>query len=75
MIKTIIDTAVRAKREVTLPIDKKQAEELKNALSIVEKYKKEAFKFVDVVDSDWVMINYKVSNDKVIVTVEDGACG
>lgn len=80
-IKVVSSTAVSTKREVVIPIDTVQAAELRNALAVVEKYKKSALAaFRKEVkyspkESDWCMISYCVKSDKVIVSITDGMAG
>lgn len=68
--------------EVTFPLaDQSESEELRQALAVVQRYQETAAKAVDVrvrskdPNCDWVMFEFAVKNDKVVVTVESGACG
>jgi hypothetical protein len=73
---------VSATYEVTFPLaDQSESEELRQALAVVQRYQETAAKAVDVrvhskdPNCDWVMFEFAVKNDKVVVTVESGACG
>lgn len=81
-VKRGYSSAVSGECSVTLDISKEEADELRAALKIVDKYKNKAIKeakrelkYNITKDSDWHMIGYAVKNDCVIVTIEDGACG
>lgn len=76
-VKKIFSGPVSGELEVTIGITKEQADELKQALAVVQRYEKQALKAAKVSkkESDWVMLSYAVKNDKVIVNIQDGACG
>lgn len=73
--KIIYDDVVSGKSEVHIPITKDKATELRQALKVVDKYRKIAETRVKTKTSDWAEFEYCVKNDKVIVIVTDGACG
>lgn len=77
--KTLYQGAISVKREVTLvPEDlKKDTDELRLALALVDRYKKAALRALKTTEktADWTMIEYSVKTDCVIVTVDQGACG
>ncbi len=68
--------AVRIDSAVEIEISADEAAELRSALAVVDKYRAIAAHAVKYKgDSDWVMYQYGVKNDKVIVNVSVGACG
>lgn len=76
--KTIFNGPVNGEHQVTFGLSNEGAEELRGALSIVQRYEKAAKKALGVTKNthpDWVMFGYSVKNDKVVITVEEGACG
>ncbi len=75
-------SAVAGSHNVTIDIIKEEANELRQALAVIQKYEKEALrsyknklKYNPKKSSDWCEISYCVKNDKVIVTIEDGMAG
>jgi len=76
-VKKIYNGPVSGELEVTIDITKDQADELRKALAVVQRYEKEALKTAKVSkkNSDWVMVSYAVKNNKVVVNIQDGACG
>lgn len=71
------DGAVRGEQEVVISATKEQTDELRAALAVVGKFRMlaaQAGKHKEK-DADWTMYRYTVKNDKVIVTIEAGACG
>lgn len=76
-IKTLDNGPVNGSKEVIISCTKDEADELRKALAIVDKYKKVAYKALKHKEknADWTMEKYKVKNDRVIVIVESGACG
>jgi protein tyrosine phosphatase len=71
------DGAVRGERSVVISATKQETDELRAALAVVERFKKVALQAAKVKekDADWTMLTYAVKTDKVIVKIEDGACG
>ena len=81
-VKNIYNGAVSRTREVTILLpDPKESEELRQALAVVQKYQDAATKATETrvhgkdPNCDWVMFNFAIKNDKVIITVESGSCG
>lgn len=76
-VKTIVDQAIYAKKEVSIELPPEECAALRKALSIIGKYRKLALQCANHKDkySDWTMVDYAVKNDKVIVTIACGACG
>lgn len=74
-------TAVSGTVNVTIDTTSEESQKLREALAIIEKYKKLAFehfkkeKKYAPTDSDWHMISYAVKNDKTIVSITDGMAG
>ena len=66
---------------VSFDIDSIEAKELRDALAIVDKYKKAAIKAIkeetkeDPTTSDWLEVHYQVKNNMVFVLIKDGMCG
>ena len=79
--KQVFSGPVNGECRVVLDISREEADELRAALKVVNKYKREAIKRAakgskyNIEGSDWHMIEYGVKNDCVIVTIQDGACG
>jgi len=71
------DGAVRGRRKVVVSATKQETDELRAALAVVDKFKRVALQAAKVKekDADWTMLEYAVKTDRVIVTIEDGACG
>lgn len=81
-IETVYDGSVSGETLVALEISKKEADELRTSLKIIQKYEKLAlksffnkFKYDPSKESDWYMIGYSVKNDKVIINIRDGSAG
>lgn len=80
-IKNVSSNAVSGQVDVTFEIDKTEANDLRAALAIVDKYKNAALSAIesetkfDPESSDWCMISYCVKNDKAIISVQDGMTG
>lgn len=76
-VKDVFQGAVSGQVDVTLAIDQSEANELRQALKIVDKYKKVAVAALAVnpTESEWHMVTYSVKNDKVIVHIKDGMIG
>lgn len=64
--------------EIVFSITKEEKEELKNAIEVLEKYKKlanDAFiaeKKFSFRDSNWHRLNYETKDRRAIITVEQG---
>lgn len=81
-VKSILDNAVSRTCEVTILLpDPKESEGLRQALATVQKYQDVATKATKTrvhgkdPNCDWVMFNFAVKNDKVVITVDSGSCG
>jgi len=81
-VKPVFRGTVSATSDVTFPLaDQSESVELRQALAVVQRYQETAAKAVGVrahgkdPNCDWVMFEFSVKNDKVVVTVESGACG
>lgn len=76
-VKKIFNGPINGEREVIIELTKEQSGELKQALAVVQRYEKQALKVAKVSkkEADWVMVDYSVKTDKVIVNIQDGACG
>lgn len=74
-------SAVSEQFRVEIPIDNDAANELRNALNVVQRYEKKAINAIkektkaSPLESDWHNVSYGVKNDRVIVTVKDGMAG
>lgn len=77
--RTIVQGAINLTMEVTLvpPKGTEDTTGLRLALAEVDRYKREALKALKLneKDADWMMVEYAVKNDCVVVTVKQGACG
>lgn len=80
-IEILPGSVVWRKSRVEISITKEQAEELKAALAVVQRYEKLAnqayrqeFKHSPK-DSDWCEYSYAVKNDRVFVSIRDGMAG
>lgn len=74
--KTIHSGPISREDEIVIPIyNTERADRLREALKLVDKYRKIANMKVTTKFSDWSMFEYCVKNDRVIVTVKQGACG
>jgi len=69
--------AIWGKSTVRLTATSEQTAELRQALAIVDRYKKVAMRAAKANEknADWTMVGYAVKTDCVVVTVEQGACG
>jgi hypothetical protein len=81
-VEIIKNGVVWMESRVEISILKEQADELRQALSIVQKYEKLAtqafkheFKINPKKDSDWCEVSYAVKNDRVFVHIRDGMAG
>ena len=72
-VSSIWQGAVCGEHQVAIDISREQADELRKALSIVQKYEKMALAVYK--ESDWCEIDYSVKNDKVLVLIRDGMAG
>lgn len=74
-------TAISGTTNVIIDTTVEESQKLREALAVVEKYKKLAFehfrkeKKFSPTDSDWCMVSYAVKNDRVIVSIVDGMAG
>jgi hypothetical protein len=72
---------VSSQTDVILILDsKEEAQKLRDALAVVDRYRKVAFKalkdkHIEPERSDWYSVSYCVKNDKVIVSIKDGMAG
>lgn len=73
--KSIHNGPVSREDEITIPISKSEADVLRESLKDIDKYRKIANTKVTTKFSDWSQFEYCVKNDRVIVTVKQGACG
>ena len=74
-IKTVSEGAVSGQKDVVIEVSKEQADELRQALKTVDKYRLFALKETKEEASDWTMTDFAVKNNLVIVSVRQGACG
>lgn len=75
-VKECWSGAVSGRDEVTFTATKAETDELRSALAIVDKWRKQALKQIpSAKGADWTMLTYAVKTNKVIVGVESGACG
>ena len=80
-VRQTYNGVVAAVWEVTIPLNNKdEAQELRAALAVVQKYQEQAAKAAKVRvgengNCDWAMYGFAVKNDKVLVKVDAGACG
>ena len=79
-VKKIFNGPINGEQEVTIDLTKEQAEELKKALALVRNYEKQALKAAKISkkESDWIMVDYTIQKGgyhKLIVNIQDGACG
>lgn len=67
--------------DVSIELDNGEAEEIRSALKLIQKYEKIALKAIKEktkicpTTSDWHNVQYAVKNDKIIVIVTDGMIG
>ena len=81
-VKKVYNGAVSGTDEVTILLpDPSESEVLRQALAVVQKYQDAATKATRIrvhgkdPNCDWVMFNFAVKNDKVVITVASGSCG
>lgn len=80
-VRQTYNGAVAARWEVNIPLAAEgEADELRAALAVVQKYQEQAAKAAKVRvgkdgNCDWAMYGFVVKNDKVLVEVQAGACG
>jgi len=75
-VRTIFNGAMNAKYEVSIPLNKKETEELKSALEVVRKYEKQALDATKVSrKTEAVVIDYLVKSNSVLISVEAGGFG
>jgi hypothetical protein len=81
-VQNTFNGAVSRTDEVTILLpDPNESEMLRQALAVVQKYQDAATKATKTrvhgkdPNCDWVMFNFAVKNDKVVITVESGSCG
>ncbi len=80
-VTKLYDGAVAAAYNVTIPLSEEDAAALRAALAVVQTYQRKAAQATNVKtdtkgkNCDWAMFGYAVKNDKVIITVDCGACG
>lgn len=76
-IRLITGGPLRTGHELTIQATPTQTNELRQALAVVDRWKKRALAAVGhkEKDADWTMVGYAVKTDRVIITVESGACG
>jgi hypothetical protein len=82
MIENVANGVVWSENQVSIDITKAQSDELRAALSLIDKYKKIAikeyrgkYKFNPERESDWCEFGYSVKNDKVLVLIRSGMAG
>lgn len=81
ILKVIPLSVVAGQNDVSIALESGEAVKLREALALIEKYKKAAFKAIKEetgncpTDSDWHNVEYVVKNDKIIVKVKDGMAG
>lgn len=75
--KNVPLTMVSGQVDVTISVDKSEADELRAALKVVDRYNKFAFNSLkcDPRKSDWHMVSYRVKNNRVILSIQDGMAG
>lgn len=75
--KQVYDGPVNGTWEVSFEITEDEEKELKNALAIVDKYKRAANKSAKhkVKNADWTEHHFNVKKNEVNVVIECGACG
>ena len=80
-LTTDIDNVCHSQHSVSIPAYAEEADELRQALKLIQYYEKLALKEIEThtglspVTSDWHSIEYCVKNDQVIVIVKDGMIG
>ncbi len=80
-IETKCLSAVEGQTDVTFSVEKSESKELREALAVVEKYKKAAFAAIkkanigDPRESNWHMISYLVKSGEVTISLTDGMTG
>lgn len=67
--------AVRGKAVIKLKTTPEETTKLRQALAVVDRYKKAAMRAANSTKADWTMVGYAVKTDGVVVTVEQGSCG
>lgn len=71
-------SAVCGEDELVFEVNKEEADELRAALKLIERYEKMcrvALRITKADKPDFIMYGYAVKNDKVVVTATSGACG
>lgn len=80
-VKAVPLSVVASQNDVSIALEVGEAPKLREALALIEKYKKAAFKAIREetgncpTGSDWHNLEYAVKNDRIIVKVKDGMAG
>ena len=76
-IKDISDNGISCEQQVIFEISDEETKELRNALLIVDWYKKNAFDSLKANEgqSDWSMVKYILQNNILKINIEQGMAG
>jgi hypothetical protein len=75
-INNIFDTPFAGADEVTIDVSASEFDELVQALSVVDKFKAEARKALNIEqESDWMMYKFSTRDGIVEVRIDQGMCG
>lgn len=80
-VKAVPLSVVAGQNDVSIALEPGEAAKLRDALALIQKYEKAAFKAIKgktghcPTGSDWHNVQYAVKNDKIIVKVKDGMAG
>lgn len=76
-VEQLCANSTKTKTQVALVISRSESQKLKEAIDLVNKYKKAALEAIPTkegspLESDWLMLDYDVSSNKVVVSITDG---
>jgi hypothetical protein len=77
-VEEICANSKKTRTEITIAISRSESQKLKEALELIGKYKKAALEAIPTkqgspLESDWLMHEYDISSNKVIVSITDGS--
>ena len=80
-ISDVFQSVIWSETDVSIALKPGEAENLRDALALIQKYEKAAFKAIKdktgncPTESDWYNVQYAVKNDRIIVKIKDGMAG
>ena len=80
-VKAVPLSVVVGQNDVSIALESREAVKLREALALIRKYEKAAFKAIKEeigycpTDSDWHNVEHVVKNDRIILKVKDGMAG